>query len=205
MADKRYVGTAISDEDYHALVKMATARGQHPSALITEYIQTGIERDVDILSDEYNLPIELLVYRELQSVRAKNNTRNMLLQMAGVLLSNPDEDLADRLSGLCAQADVSFDGLMKEAQDTAMIITLPLSLDSSTAKAKSFLLELFKNRVEIKAGQVYDTALSKGYSKSIVRQAARELGIMPVRRSTYWVWVMPVSMNVPQAVEVRHA
>lgn len=209
MADdkKRYIGAGLSDEDYYTLIKMATYRGQHPTTLIEEYVNRGLTLDVEqYASETSDLSAELQVFHALQNVKSKTNVHMMLKQIASSLLEQPDEILAEELHTLCDIARVSFEAVMTEVQSASLNVRSAISFDddSSIAHVKTFLLDIFKNEVELKANDVVEMGEAKGYSRATIREAKQDLGIMSIRRAKSWVWVLPTFLQIPASVEVSH-
>lgn len=209
MADdkKRYIGAGLSDDVYYALIKMATYSGRHPTNLIEEYVQRGLIMDAEMhLTEDSNLPVELKVFKHLQEIKLQANNYMMLKQIASSLLSCPDEMKAEHLHALCDLSGVSFETVMKEVQETSLSVKSAMSFedDNSVAQAKTFLMDIFKDVVELKANDIYDMGSERGFTKASLRDAKTELGVMSVRRSKSWVWQMPYSMKIPSSVEVSY-
>lgn len=209
MADdkKRYIGAGLGDEAYYALIRMSTFQGRHPTSLIEEYVSRGLAQDVEMFAAEaHEIPADLQVFRSLQAVKAQANTYMMLKQIASALLTSPDERLAEQLHTLCDCSAVSFEGLMKEVQTSSLNVRSAISFDDdkSLAHTKAFLMDVFKSEMELRANDVYDMADKRGFTKASVREAKQELGIMSLRRSKGWVWVMPSFLSIPSSVEVSH-
>ena len=202
--NKRYVGAQIEDDDYHALIKMATVTGRHPSKLIEEYIKRGIAMDVEMYSDG-NMPMELQVYYTLEKTKKAISMQTMLKQIANVLIKTNDEDLADELLRLCKETNTSYDNLIEQAQQGNIVGTnITVEDSSSTANAKAFLLSVMKPDQEISANDLYDLGKQEGFSKAILRDAKNQLGIQAVRKQKNWVWILPISLSIPSQIEVRN-
>ncbi len=204
---KRYIGAGLTEDSYYTLIRMSTFTGRHPTNLIEEYVQRGLLMDAEILLAEgASLPPEIQVFHKLQEVKSQNNTYIMMKQIASSLLASPDETLAENLHDLCESAGVSFETLMKDVQETSLNVKSAISFDddSSIAHAKQFLMEVFKNEVEIRSNDIYDAGEKRGLSKVLIREAKAELGIMAIRRAKAWVWTLPSYLNIPSSVEVKH-
>jgi enamine deaminase RidA (YjgF/YER057c/UK114 family) len=163
--------------------------------------------DAEMLSaDGATLPAEIQVFQKLQEVKSQANTYIMMKQIASSLIATTDETLAENLHDLCETAGVSFESLMKEVQETSLNVKSAISFDdnSSIAHAKQFLMEIFKNEVEIRSNDIYEAGEKRGLSKVTIRDAKTDLGIMAIRRAKGWVWTLPSYLNIPSSVEVKH-
>lgn len=205
---KRFITAQISDETHQALMRLATSHGRHPSDLVEEYVERGLESDRDIaVSQEEELPIEVETFAMYYQTKKKTIASFQLKQIALSLIRDPDEEKANQFDKLCTRNGFITERIMDQAQEDSVTYgsSISFSTDDNVERAKQFLLNLIPAGEEMPANDIYDAGTREvpSINRNMLRQAKTELGIQTYRRTKYWVWARMMSISIPSAVDVR--
>lgn len=205
---KRFITAQISDETHQALMRLATSHGRHPSDLVEEYVERGLEEDRAIAIDQdQELPIEVETFAMYYQTKKKSSASFQLKQIALSLIRDPDEDRAAQFDRLCARNGFITERIMEQAQEDAVSYgsSITFSTDDNVERAKQFLLNLIPAGEEMPANDIYAAGAREipPIGKPVLRQAKTELGIQTSRRPRWWVWERMMTISIPKTVDVR--
>lgn len=192
--DKKYIGGFISSELHASLIRMSTRTGNDPMTMVAEYILRGIREDLEILSKDGKLPIELEIYRRYVGTKQTQNMRFQLLQIVSHAITSNNTDEMDGLDKICADAGYLLTELIKEVADTGIVNPgIYVEESENVARARAFLRNLLTNGDEVLVVDIKEKAKKAEISFEVLESLKTGMNIKSVKYSAnkrVWAWVL---------------
>jgi hypothetical protein len=201
MSNDRYITVEISEETWRALIKLAMtdAGGMHPNIFAALLVVRGLK---DWAADKESM--ESRLYTLAQTVLEKRETHRLLLTIAKAL-SDVNEDIQyEEFSLLCEQAGYAPDEILREvATDRGASALVMFKKSNKVTDAIQFLLDTMQPGKEYTVSELEHLAEKDGLTKRHLDGAKKALGIISVRNSTNWAWIIP-AVPVTENVSNEH-
>jgi hypothetical protein len=159
--------------------------------LIERYVTLGLIKEAEELKKTGSeLSVDLRVFNALQNLRRNERIKVQLQQIAFQHLQSPSEETADLLNTLCEEANMTVEEVLAEARDATEV---PLTYDDGrgVASAMGWLKGYLTPEEEFAVRAVEVVAEMQGFSKAVLKEAKRRLGVISKRKAHNWVWVLP--------------
>lgn len=202
MDKKKFVASALDEQTHAALMRMATSLGMHPSDLIEQYIQRGIQEDLEgsIFKEDTTLPLQ--IHRMWMRVREAQNLRFQLRGIARALVASTDDLLLDQFVALCSAAGCTPTEIMEEAQNDASLVGSNIELDPTPVQeACDFLREVLANGVEMPSTELSRLAAQRGISESALKAARSKLQVVASNCGRQWKVRLPIAFSSSVKIE----
>ena len=187
----KWIYAQVDEDTHRALCRRATETGFHPSELIDRYVTLGLMQDAEELRKSgTEMSVDLRVFNALQDLRRGERIKVQLQQIAYQHLQKPSEETADLLNVLCEEAGLTVEEVISEARDATEV---PLTYDDGrgVASAMSWLKSYLTPEEELAVRAIEVVAEIQGFSKAVLKEAKRRLGVVSRRKAHNWVWVLP--------------
>lgn len=187
----KWIYAQVDEDTHRALCRRATETGFHPSELIERYVILGLTSEAEELKKSGSeMSIDLRVFEAIQHLRRGERIKTQLQQIAFQHLQKPGEETADLLNILCDEAGLTVEEVLAEARDA---IEVPLTYDDGrgVASAMMWLKGYLTPEEEFAVRAIEVVAEIQGFSKAVLKEAKRRLGVVSRRKAHNWVWVLP--------------
>lgn len=182
-ARNKWVFAEIDEVTHRLLCDHATVLGVHPKRLIADFIGEGLAKKKDETES-----VDLRAYALDWETRRSEQTRTTVYQIAQRVASSGDQEHYDKLVKLCEQAGTTIDEAMKGVSYFKHPLVTSYDDGRGVASAMIWLSEKFKIQSEYPSNTIVEMAYNKGFSKNVLNAAKRRMGLISVRRPTYWAW-----------------
>ena len=181
----KWVATELDEDTHRELYNRATVLGQHPKKLMADYIKRGLEGD----AEEDDASFSLRLYKQVQKTRARESVKSQLEQLAWKCVKASDEEEMDVLKGLCDEAGYTIDEIIDNVKDYRSMPVVNYDDGSGVAAAMIWLQDLL-SKGQRAANTIFDLGEKQGFSRYVVKDAKRRLGVKSIRQPKYWVWTL---------------
>lgn len=186
---KRWVYTELDEDTHRTLYRASTAKGQHPSDVIEQYIVQGLTQDAE--ADETSL--DLRVFAAVQETRRRDRLLAQLKQVAWACVQGTeDEQTYDLLSALCEEAGVTVDTMIEEVRGYKEAPLTSYDDGRGLVSAMGWLQKMLRER-EYPTTVILNIGQQQGFSKNILNDAKRRIGAKSVKKGKNWAWKLEVA------------
>lgn len=195
----KFISARLSESTHMLLLQRATKLGKHPSLIIEDYVERGLEEDI---KGDGKPSIELQIYAATRRSSMRNTINSMLKHLAYECIQSADQEKYDELKGFCETAHIPVDTIMRSVQG---LTSAPLIIQDDghgISSAKTWLEKTIEKGKEYPSRTVEKMAEEMGFSKNVLKAAKQELGIASLRRSRHWVWLWTEDVAKAIVVEV---
>lgn len=179
----KWIFAEVSEDTHRSLYDRATELGLHPKKLIEQYVERGLTND----KDETDLE-SLKVYALDWVTRRSEQMKTKVYQIAQRVANSGNQEHYETLTELCEQIGTTVGEAMKGVSYFKHPLVTSYDDGHGVASAMIWLSEKFKVQSEYPSNTIVEMAYNKGFSKNVLNAAKRRMGLVSVRRPTYWAW-----------------
>lgn len=181
---------------YDCVMKIATAEGQHPTAIMESFVAQGVVAYNNQVGEK--APTLVKVYTAVSEMRNRQQAADMLRLLVQAEVKSPDEDRWARLQQLADEAGVNIKDFIDDISHSAVLSALAGST-SSISPAQQLLIDLIPtNNIGVPVNAIYEACKQRGISKDAVRNARTQLGVETYKNGMPFFWRWPEKFD-PQA------
>lgn len=190
----------ISKSTHKALMDLATREGVQVSQLLSVLTENAVRERLEMLNDGAELPPWMELQNYHAQVRHHEYIRAQLLDIAQVVLDKHSDSMFEELERLCVVNEYDVQVILNQAGAIRNQMTdnvFFLGGNDPVSKAARFLESIFtEGIVERPAALILAQAAQRGIAKGSLEQAKAKLGITSERRSSAWIWLYPLKINM---------
>lgn len=194
---RRWMSGYLEEEDYDAIMEIATEEGKHPAKIIEIAIQLLIEKYAETKSAP-KTKIRALVLQN----RSRQNQFAMLKQLAYTWNDTQDDDDYRILAEACDIAKVDIDVVIEAINDKAKITGVISTSATGLRAAEMWLEELLDDGKMYAVAEIKDMAEDRKFAWHTVTAAKRKRNIVSVKDGNAWYWLKGSDVDIPASASV---
>lgn len=187
---RKWLGAYVDDSLHNSLMRVASEKGVHPTALMEEALRQYIAHYARTVGKNVD-PIVMVTAMALDEEVRESGLRT-LQSMALRYIRNPTEAGADKLRTACDAMEIELEDLITDLRENEQLVTLVDELDRPLTKAEAWLRERMKPDTEYPMKLIKAESEMMGIKFYTLTKAKETLRIRSIRRSGHWVWIRPV-------------
>lgn len=188
---KMYLVVRIDASKHNLLGRRASELGLHLTKLAEEYVDRGLEQDAEESRGE--LSLDLRMFAAVRKSEQREMMRGRLRRLAWEYLQEDSEESHGVLVSFCEEAGVDTVEIVEETRKVGGAWLLASGGGERVSSATDWLIEMGRQNMEYPAETVFEAGSERGFSKFVLNQAKKKLGIMSKRVSRCWMWQWPAA------------
>jgi len=187
---KKYGNFFLDPFIFVSFLRRAAKLGIHPTDLASEWVVERLTQELVEEKYEGLLPADkMFIINARHEERVAMNAQ--LKRLAFTALNSPAEEDHELFMAACEAMNVSPHDISREVSNYREAPGSGSGKLTVVAKAMEWLAMLVPIGSEKSAQDILAAGDEAGYSKNILENAKRKLGMTSERRSNNWVWMWP--------------
>lgn len=203
---RKWVGTWVDESLHNSLMRVATEKGIHPTAVLEEALRHYITHYAKTVGKNID-PIVMVTAMALEEEVRESGLRT-LQGIALRYIRNPTEEGAERLRTACEMMEIELEDFVRELRDNEQLVTLIDELDRPLTRAEMWLQQRMEPDIDYPMKLIKAEAETLDIKFYTLTRAKETLRIRSIRRSGHWVWrrpALPAVENTDRKQEVERA
>lgn len=184
MAKDRWISAKVDEQTHELLCKLATKRGMHPAKLVAQFVEDALV--MGGLNEGAGFDLKL--YATAQKANRSRVRQQQLETIAWEVAQNDDTEAFEQLEELCDEAGFDVNEIIASAKEYDTPPILVSRNGTGIDAAMRWLQQKFTERDSWPATEIKELGAKRGFNKSTLSSAKRQLGYASVRCSTHWEW-----------------